>query len=409
MVKAYFISLGCPKNLVDTEKIMGILGKNGVTLVQHLKDSDIIVINTCGFIKPALKETETEIKRLLPHKEKIFVYGCAVNRAGEQLRKKFPDIKRWYHIDERSRLIKDIINKNPETDARVLSTIGYAYLKIADGCSNHCSYCTIPSIKGEYKSADFTSLIAEARALIKLGIKEIILIAQDTARYGLDLYDKKMIVPLIRQISRIKGIEWIRLLYVHPCSLDDELISEIKHNPRVCKYLEIPLQHINDRILKLMNRNITKKEIIMKLEKLKGITLRTTVIVGFPTETEEEFEELYDFLSAGYFDWFGVFKYQREKGTPAWSLKPLSPTTVNERFLKMIKLQQRLIKNKNRARLNKVFKVLVHRKNKYFIGHTEFSAPEIDGQVIIKTNNIVQGNFYMCKIRRTKGVDLCAW
>jgi ribosomal protein S12 methylthiotransferase len=217
-----------------------------------------------------------------------------------------------------------------------------------------------------------------------------------------------MIVPLIRELSKIAGIEWIRLLYVHPNSLDDELITEIKNNHKVCKYLDIPLQHINDRILKLMNRRITKTEIIRMIKKLKGITLRTTIIAGFPTETKEEFDELCYFLSRGHFDWFGVFKYCREENTPAAVFEPLPQRIINQRFEKLLKLQQRLIKYKNRQRINKAFRVLVHQKNRYYIGHTEFSAPEIDGQIIIKHNNLKLGRFYQLKIIDMKGADLYA-
>lgn len=408
MIKAYFISLGCPKNLVDSERIMGALNKNGIMISSNLEDSDIVVINTCGFIGPALKETESEIRRLVRLEKKVYVYGCAVNRSREILIKKFPEVEGWYYIDEKNKLLKDITKKNKSSDARLLSTTGYAYLKIADGCSNHCSYCTIPLIKGRYKSVNFDELINESEAMAKLGIKELILIAQDTAQYGLDLYNKKMIVPLIKELSKIKSLEWIRLLYAHPKSLDQEIISEIKNNPRVCKYLEMPLQHINDRLLALMNRGVTKKDIYNILKELKGITLRTTVIVGFPTETEEEFEELYDFLTKGYFDWLGVFRYYREEGTPAGLLNPLPPSVVNRRFERLIKLQQRLIENKNKQRINKIFRVLIHKKNRHFVGHTEFSTPEIDGDVIIRRNHQKLGQFQYLKITDAKGIDLYA-
>jgi len=388
---------------------MGILEKNGIIISTNLDDSNIVIINTCGFIKPALKETENEIKRILRlNNKKVYVYGCAVNRVRDQLIKKFPMVKGWYFINEKKKLIKDILSKDIKKKARLLTTAGYAYLKIADGCSNHCSYCIIPLIKGEFKSSKFDDLINEAEAIAELGIKELVLIAQDTAQYGLDLYNKKMIVPLIKKLSRIKGIEWIRLLYTHPKSIDDELISEIKKNPKVCKYLDMPLQHISDRILALMNRHITKKEILRLIKKLKGITLRTTIIAGFPTETDDEFDELYNFLNQGHFDWFGVFKYYREENTPAGLLKQLPPNVVNNRFDRLIKLQQKLIKNKNQKRVNKFFKILVHQKNKYFIGHTEFSAPDIDGQIIIERNDVKLGEFCFLKITRTKGVDLYA-
>ncbi len=388
---------------------MGILEKNGIVISTNLDDSKIVIINTCGFIKPARKETESEIRKILRlNNKKVYVYGCAVNLARDLLIKKFPGVKGWYCISEKKKLIKDILKKDIKKKARLLTTAGYAYLKIADGCSNHCSYCIIPLIKGGFKSSNFDDLINEAEAMAEIGIKELVLIAQDTAQYGLELYNKKMIVPLIKRLSRVKGIEWIRLLYTHPRSIDDELISEIKNNPKVCKYLDMPLQHINNRILELMNRRITKEEILRLIKKLKGITLRTTIIAGFPTETDDEFDELYDFLKQGYFDWFGVFKYYREENTPAGLLKQLPPNVVNNRFDRLIKLQQKLIKNKNQKRVNKFFKILVHQKNKYFIGHTEFSAPDIDGQIIIERNDVKLGEFHFLKITKTKGVDLYA-
>lgn len=388
---------------------MGIFQKGGVCITNSLKESSVVIINTCGFIKPALKETEEEIKRILQKDGKrVYVYGCAVNRARERLSDRFPDVEGFYSLNEKEQLIKTVLKKDIKSKARLLSTNGYAYLKIADGCSNHCSYCTIPKIKGEYKSVKFEDLINQAEALAQLGIKEIILIAQDSVRYGLDIYNKKMIVPLIKEISRIKGIEWIRLLYAHPKSINDDLISEIKDNPKVCKYLDMPIQHINDRLLKLMNRGITKKEITNLIKKLKGITLRTTVIIGFPTETKEEFDELYNFLKKGYFYWFGAFKYYREKGTTAANLEPLSPKTIDWRFKKIIKLQQDLIKKENKSKLNKFFNVLIHNKNRYFIGHTEFSAPDIDSQIIISRNDIKIGNIYRLKITGLKGTDLYA-
>ncbi|MGB9720995.1 MAG: 30S ribosomal protein S12 methylthiotransferase RimO [bacterium] len=410
LTKVYFVSLGCPKNLVDSEKIMGSLEKNACSITNSIKKSDIVIINTCGFIKPALRETENEIKRILKEdkRKKIYVYGCAVNRCRRLLTEKFPEVTDWFYLNEKNRLLNAILHQDIKSDTRLLSTYGYAYLKIADGCSNHCSYCTIPKIKGEFKSSKFEDLINEAQALAQLGIKELILIAQDTARYGFDLYKKSMIIPLIKELSKIKGIEWLRLLYAHPKSITDELLYEIRKNPKVCKYLDMPIQHINNRLLALMNRGITRQEITNIIKKSKDIALRTTLITGFPTETEDEFDELYDFLSKGYFDWFGVFKYIREKDTSAALLKPLSRKIVDNRFNKLINLQQHLIKNKNQRRLHKYYKTLVHCKKTYFIGHTEFAAPDIDGQVIIKNDNMKIGEFYRLKITKTKGVDLYA-
>ncbi|MGQ9534223.1 MAG: 30S ribosomal protein S12 methylthiotransferase RimO [bacterium] len=410
MTKVYFVSLGCPKNLVDSENIMGSLEKHGVGITESLYDSDIVIINTCGFIKPALKETEHEIKKILQTKanKKLYVYGCAVNRAGESLIKKFPEVTSWFSIKEKEELVKTIIGRNVKFKSRLLTTSGFAYLKIADGCSNHCSYCTIPQIKGEFKSIKYEEILNEARAMAGLGTKELILIAQDTARYGLDLYGKPMLAQLLSALSKIEGIEWLRVLYAHPRSITPDLISEIKNNPKVCKYLDMPVQHINDRILELMNRGITKREIIEIIKKLKGVVLRTTIMVGFPTETENEFRELYDFIKKGYFDWFGVFRYIQEEKTEAAFFKPLPQRTIDLRLRKILDLQQEIIKKKNLLRLNKYYKILVHYKGRKAIGHTEFCAPEIDSQIIINSRNIESGKMYFRKINKIRGTDLYA-
>ncbi len=409
----HLISLGCPKNLVDSEKILGALGASDITISALPQDSDIIVINTCGFIKPALEETEDEIKKALQIAEidnkKIFVFGCAVNRFGEQLRQRYPEINRWFKLEDKEKLLHTIEAEACNVESRLLTTHGYAYLKIAEGCSNHCSYCTIPSIKGEYNSFDFDTLIKEAVAVSKLGIKEIIVIAQDTTRYGTDRYSKPMLVPLVRAIARIPEIKWIRLMYAHPKSINEDILCEIESNKKVCKYIDIPIQHIADRILRLMNRDVTRKtieEVIKRLKEIKGISLRTTVIAGFPTESDNEFKELFNFLENADFDWLGVFPYFCEKGTEAAHLQQLPEHTINQRYKKIIDLQKRIIEKKNAEKRGKVYRTLIHSQNGYYCGHTEFIAPDIDGQVLIRASNLKVGNFYDLRITRTEGCDL---
>ncbi len=377
-------------------------------MTDKLKESDVIVINTCGFIRPAMRETENEIRRVLRKREnqRIYVYGCAVTRSKKMLMEKFPVVNNWFSLEEKDKLIKTIIHRRVKSNSRLVTTHGYAYLKIADGCSNHCSYCTIPQIKGEYKSLDLEFLINEAHALAELGFKELILIAQDTARYGADLYGRPMLAYLLKKLSRIPGIEWLRILYAHPRSITDDLIIEIRTNKKVCKYLDIPIQHINDRLLSLMNRNIEKDQIIDILNRLKGITLRTTVMVGFPTETDDEFYELYEFLNRDYFDWFGVFRYQCEANTPAAQLRQVPAKKIRKRLSMILRLQQTLIRRKNMRRLSKYYKVLIHKKNSDIIGHAEFSAPEIDGQIIVKKSGLKLGQFYDFRINKAKGADL---
>lgn len=414
-MKVNLISLGCPKNLVDSEKILGSLGASGVSLTTLPQDSDIIIINTCGFIKPALKETEDEIKKGLQvvdgGNKQIYVFGCAVNRFGSQLKAKYPKVAGWFKLEDKKQLLYTINTKAVNVESRLPTTRGYAYLKIAEGCSNHCSYCTIPSIKGEYHSFDMDDLIDEAIELSKLGIQEIILVAQDTTRYGIDIYNKPMLASLIRNISRIPEIKWIRIMYAHPKSIDDEIVYEIDSNKKVCKYIDLPIQHINDRILRMMNRQVNKKRIevlIRKLRKIKGISLRTTVIAGFPTETSDEFEELIEFLKKADFDWLGVFPYFCESGTKASLFEQLPARVADERYKKTIALQKELIRKKNAARIGKVYKTLIHHQDTHYVGHTEFTAPEIDSQVLIKTDRLNIAKFYNAKIIEIKGCDLYA-
>ncbi len=415
-MKVNLLSLGCPKNLVDSEKILGTLSLFGISICALPEDSDIIIINTCGFIKPALEETEDEIKKALHlarvGNQEVYVFGCAVNRFGNQLRSKYPKISGWFNLEQRKELITTIATK-PTTneEPRLPTTQGYAYLKIAEGCSNCCSYCTIPSIKGEYRSSDMAALIKEATELSEIGTKEVILIAQDTTRYGYDRYEKPMLVPLIRSLSQIPEIQWIRILYAHPKSIDGDIITEIAKNDKVCKYVDLPIQHINDRILRMMNRSVTRKRIqslIKQLKGIKGLSLRTTVIVGFPTETDDEFKELFTFLESAGFDWLGVFPYYCEQGTEAARMPQVPDHIIDERYHKILDLQQRLIQKRNAQEIGKVYKTLIHSQNGHYLGHTEFLTPEIDCQVITDIPSLKVGSFYDLRITRLEGCDLYA-
>ncbi|MEO0107402.1 MAG: 30S ribosomal protein S12 methylthiotransferase RimO [candidate division WOR-3 bacterium] len=413
MIRIHFISLGCPKNLVDSEKLIGRLLATKRVVVSSFVQSDVVIINTCGFIAPAIKETTREITRVLrfANGKKVYVLGCAVNRMKQVLSRKFKGVAGWFSLTQTDELFRTITNRKNIPDTRILSTSGFSYLKIADGCSNHCSYCTIPMIKGEYKSVEFNELINEARELAKLGIREIILIAQDTTRYGLDLYKRVMFVPLIREISKIPDIEWIRIMYAHPKGMTDEIISEIANNPKVCKYLDLPIQHINDRILERMNRGISRLEIeslIKRLKSIKNMVLRTTVMVGFPGETDQEFYELKEFLKESYFDWFGVFSYSCEPETAAASLKQLPKEVIRRRYKEIVKIQRRLVSSHLKRYIGGIYKTLVHSKNGNYLGHTEFLAPEIDPQIVINNSKLICGKFYTFRIEGLQGSDLCA-
>ncbi len=414
-MKVNLISLGCPKNLVDSEKILGALGAAGISISALPQDSDIIIINTCGFIRPALEETENEIEKALQiadeNNKKVYIFGCAVNRFENELRDKYPGVSGWFKLEDKKKLLHTIKARAVNILSRLPTTQGYAYLTIADGCSNHCSYCTIPSIKGDYHSFDMDELVKEAIELSKLGIKEIILIAQDTTRYGVDMYNEPMLVPLIKSISKIPEIEWIRIMYAHPKSIDNEIIYEIESNKKVCKYIDLPIQHINNRILKLMNRGVIRKKIetiIKRLKDIKGISLRTTIIAGFPTETNDEFKELIEFLKETDFDWLGAFPYFNESGTKAAHLEQVPGKIIDSRFKSILTLQKNLIKKKNTKRIGNIYKTLIHSQNGYYIGHTEFTAPDIDTQVLINNKTLKLGNFYNLKITNVQGCDLYA-
>jgi ribosomal protein S12 methylthiotransferase len=410
--KINFISLGCAKNLVDSEKVIGILARAGCTLVTHPSGADTVVLNTCGFILPALEETECEIRRLLrlSRQPRIYVFGCGVNRAGKELKEKFPRVQGWFKISERDNLIRAITGRVPKTKSRFVSTGVYAYLKIAEGCSNHCSYCTIPSIRGELRSYEMPGLVREAEELVKLGVREIILVAQDTAAYGSDLYGRPRLAALIRELSLIKKLSWIRVLYAHPKSLDKAMIAEIAENPKTCKYIDLPIQHIADRILKLMNRGIDRAGVEGLLEKMKSakITIRTTVIAGFPTETDAEHAELVEFIRDQGIDWLGVFPYYRELGTRAARLPPVPAAVVRTRYQNLFRLQKELLGINNRTRIGRSLKVLVTGRNDRYIGHAGFTAPDIDSRIIISQTDLKIGKFYLARILGRKGRDLLA-
>ncbi|UCG93380.1 MAG: 30S ribosomal protein S12 methylthiotransferase RimO [candidate division WOR-3 bacterium] len=414
-MKINFISLGCPKNLVDSEKILGALGASGVAINSSPLDSDIIIINTCGFIKPALEETENEIRRALritnSTNKKVYVFGCAVNRSEAELKEKYPGVAGWFRLGDKTKLLDAINARAAHIDARLPTTTGYAYLKIADGCSNHCTYCTIPQIKGAYRSYDLENLVREAYELAYLGVREIILIAQDTTRYGVERYGKPMLSSLIKEISKIPRIQWIRIMYAHPKTLTEDILSEIARNRKVCNYIDLPIQHINDRILNLMNRGATRTRIealIKKLKDIKAISIRTTVIVGFPTENEYEFKELIDFLKEINFDWLGIFPYYREQGTQAAQLKHVSHRVIKERYNRVIRLQKRLMRQRLAQHIGRDYKTLIHGLNGNYRGHTAFSAPEIDAQVLSSAKNLKIGDFYRLKITKARGCTLYA-
>jgi ribosomal protein S12 methylthiotransferase len=395
---------------VDSERLIGAMGPRGAVMVPQPADADTIILNTCGFIQPALDETEKEIARALRHRGKsVYVYGCAVNRFAGALKKKFPGVAGWFSIEEKDALLKHLASDTEESNARCLTTRGYAYLKIADGCSNRCSYCTIPAIKGPFRSVPSETIVREARELAQLGASELILIGQDTTRYGLDLYGKPMLPALLTALSGIKQVRWLRIMYAHPASINNAMIDAIANNPKICKYLDLPIQHISDRVLNSMRRGVTRHQteiLLARLERIKNITLRTTVIAGYPGETEKEFDELRSFLNLGYFDYVGVFPYCREAGTPAALLRQVPDAVIRSRYRKLLRLQRCLLTVANKRRLHMTWPVLVHDRNGNYIGHAEFNAPDVDSRILCRSGKINCGRFYRMTITGVKGTDL---
>ncbi len=373
---------------------------------------DYVIINTCGFIRAALNEAKRVIKdarRRYPT-ARLIVFGCGVNRAGEQLKKEFPEINDWFRIDERSRMINLFFPAVRAAEKRHVTTRGYAFLKIAEGCSNHCAYCTIPLIRGPRRSRALSDIIAEASVLTRAGIRELILVAQDTAAYGIDRYRQPMLLPLIRRLSRLPGLHWIRLMYVHPKSITPAMIRDLAAQSRLCRYLDMPIQHVNDRLLKLMNRRTTQRHLAALIKSLRRyrFTFRTTVMTGFPTESADEHRELIDFLVSYQPDWLGVFRYSREADTPAYYLQPVPPEIVRKRFKELTILQRRLLKIKNRQRLGRCYDVLINSQNHRLIGHAEFTAPEIDSRILLKKTEAPVGRLCRARITGMIGADLCA-
>jgi len=428
-MKVGFISLGCNKNLVDTEKTIAIFKEKGYEIVSKPEEAEIIVINTCGFIQSAKEEAINTILEMAEYKNKnckyLIVMGCLAQRYKEELEKEIPEVDLYIKYSEYDTLGEQIDNllksdfKNinfEEYSKRVITTgNNYAYLKIADGCSNYCTYCAIPKIRGPQKSRTIESIVEEAETLSQNGYTEIILTAQDTTKYGIDIYGKPMIEELLIRLCKIEKIKWIRMLYEYPETITDGLIQIIKQNPKICNYFDIPIQHISDSVLKRMNRKSngkTIRELIKNIRRqIPDVTLRTTVMVGFPGETNEDFNELYEFLKEAKFDKLGAFMFSKEEGTPAERLdNQIHTNTKKSRYNKIMELQQKISKENLENRIGTNIEVLVEgitKNKKYYIGRSSADAPEIDGLVYIKnTKELSDGEYVMCEIIDVKNYDL---
>lgn len=434
--KVGMVSLGCDKNRVDSEIMLGVMNK-AYEITNNPKEADIIIVNTCGFIEKAKQESIDTILEMANYKTKhqcklLIATGCLTQRYGKELKELMPEIDIMLGVNDYNKidkLIKDFITKENMEDKftevnysdeninegeRVLTTeSSTAYIRIAEGCNNFCTYCIIPKIRGKFRSREMDSIIKEAKGLASKGVKELILIAQDTTLYGSDIYGKKSLHILLKEISKIDGIKWIRVLYCYPEEIYDELIDEIAVNDKVVKYLDLPIQHISNNILKLMGRKTTKEDIINKIDKLRdrvpGIALRTSLIVGFPNETEEDFKELKDFLLEYKLDKVGVFKYSREEGTPAAKMDGQVDEEIKDIRENELMLTQREISNEiNSLKVGKIYDILVEGYNgEYYYGRNYEMAPEIDGSVLFTRHCAInKGDFTQVRIEKNTEYDL---
>ena len=447
-MKVGFVSLGCSKNLIDTEIVIGQFKKNKYEIENDPEKAEIIVINTCGFITSAKEEAINTILEMAEYKKKkckyLIVIGCLVQRYYEELIEELPEVDLFIKIDEYDNLWRKI-NKLIKEDAIEISTThtskkitemkplpmptqkeflqriittgeNYAYLKIGEGCSNRCTYCAIPYIRGPFVSRPQEEIIEEAKLLAKKGIKELIIIAQDTTKYGIEIYGESKLAELLQKISQIPEIKWIRFLYTYPEGITEELIETVKNNEKICKYFDIPIQHISNTVLKRMNRRTSKQQIEKLIEKLRteipNVTLRTSLIVGFPGETIQDFEELQKFVEKAKFDKLGVFMYSKEDGTPAAKLLgQIHSNTKKSRYNKIMQEQQKISNENLKRKIGQEIEVIVENilpEEQLLIGRTKQDVPDIDGIIYIKgkIKKSLIGKFVNVKIIDVKEYDL---
>lgn len=418
------VSLGCSKNTVDSEVISGNVKKEGWTVIEEESPrlADVVLINTCGFILDAKQESIDAIllettRRNKRKKGKVFVMGCLVQRHGDELKKEISGVDGWFGVNNPQEVVNAILQSQSGTDVKIrsLSTPShYAYLKVSEGCNRQCSFCAIPLIRGKHISRPRQEIIEEARLLAQKGVKELILVAQDLTYYGMDLYGSREIASLVRDLCRIDGIRWIRLQYLYPHAFPQDLIEVMRTEPKVCNYVDIPLQHIDTDILKSMLRNTTENQTLALLQNfrqaLPDAAFRTTLIVGYPGEDEAAFERLKDFVRSFKFDRLGVFPYSREEGTPAYALgDTVSESEKERRAQEIMDLQEEISYGANRAKIGKTFEVLIDRlEGEFYVGRTRYDSPEVDNEVLIRAEDarLEPGNFYQVKITSSESFDL---
>lgn len=435
MEKIFISTLGCAKNLVDSEMMLGTLVKNDYLQTGSIMDADIAIVNTCGFIEAAKEESINEILELAQYKERgnlkhLIVTGCLAQRYSDELLSEIPEIDIVLgttsfdmileKIEElkggiRSSLITDIDKHIAEEIPRSLLTDTFsAYIKIAEGCDNHCTYCIIPKLRGKYRSRRQEDILKEARQLAKNGVKELIVIAQDTTKYGLDIYGKKAISDLMRELNEIEGLKWIRILYSYPEDVDAEFVKAVKECQKVLPYFDMPVQHANDAILKLMNRKTSKQQIKENIDRIRKeipeASIRTSIIVGFPTETQEQFDELCEFVKEVKFDRLGVFAYSREEDTPAAILEgQIDEDIKQERKNRLMEIQQGISYEKNKTFVGSTLEVMIDERveDGLYEGRSYRDMMEIDGLVFVKTQeDLKKGQFVNVNITEALEYDL---
>jgi ribosomal protein S12 methylthiotransferase len=421
------INLGCSKNLVDSEKLMSQLRSQGIRtrLDPTRVNADVLVINTCGFILDAKEESVNTILDAIESKKKgqiskIYAMGCLIQRYRNELVPEMPEVDAWFGVEEMKEVVTSLnLSFNPEVlNQRDISTPShYAYLKVSEGCSRNCSFCAIPAIRGKHVSRRMEDIVEEARYLAEHGVKELLLIAQDLSYYGRDLYRKSRLADLLETLAAIDGIEWIRLHYAYPESFPGELLDIMAAEPKICDYLDIPFQHVSDRMLKMMNRGYSKadtfKLIRLIRSKIPAAALRTTLLVGHPGETEEDFSELLDFVREARFERLGVFTYSPEEGTRSGDLyeDDVPEDVKQDRYNSVMELQQKISAEINESRVGQTYRVVIDRlEGDYYVGRSQFDSPDVDQEILIPVNSgkAAPGEFLNAKITKADDYDLFA-
>lgn len=420
--KINIVTLGCSKNIYDSEVLMGQLKANKKNVAHEEDDGNIVVINTCGFIDNAKEESVNTILDFVNRKEeglvdKVFVTGCLSERYKPDLEKEIPNVDQYFGTRDLPKLLKALgADYKKELVGERLTTTPqhFAYLKISEGCDRPCSFCAIPLMRGGHKSTPIEDLVAESQKLAAKGVKELILIAQDLTYYGLDIYKKRALADLLKELVKVQGIEWIRLHYLFPTGFPEDVLDVIREEPKVCDYIDIPLQHIADPVLKSMRRGTTmaKTNRLLHLmrEKVPAMAIRTTLIVGYPGETEEDFETLKNWVREMRFERLGCFTYSHEENTHAYNLEDDVPEEVKQqRAAEIMAVQQEISAELNAAKVGKTFKVLVDRKEgDFFVGRTEFDSPDVDNEVLINAEYLKAGDFVEVEITDASDYDLFA-